>query len=330
MAAMNLGCRSVFRIVVLTLVLLPGVGCRETSVKTTTVGRSPHGTAVTMTAPQTAIEAPWPESPAPTTVVVARAGGIFEVSADSGRTRRKLTAIPRGYSPLWVKADRAHGRVFFGLESCDPEPSGTWVVPLAGGRPRFVTHGGEISVSPNGHLIAFPRIEDGCAAGALVVRDLVTGRERVWHPSTRDVMSVAWAPDGRHVAFSSSLEPSVFLLDTAVPEQPDRPTTAAEPNFVEIGALRDAAVVGSRWILLVDRQCPGDIPYAQPCLPSAELIDGQNGQVLSVLPTLTGRDPVALDDSGRAVLLAGATDGVLARYGAQSVVTIGPAVAGDW
>jgi len=223
------------------LVLLAGVGCRQTSLKATTSGHSPQATPANPTTVPTAIEAPWPDAPAPGTLVVARADGIFEASVASGRTLRKLAAIPRGYSPAWVRADREHGRVFFGLESCDPEPSGTWVVPLAGGRPRFVTYGGEIAVSPNGRLIAFPRIEDGCAAGALVVRDLVTGRERVWHPSTGDVVSVAWAPDGRHVAFSSGLDQNVFLLDTAVPEEPDQRTTSAQPLFVEIGAYRGTA-----------------------------------------------------------------------------------------
>src|SRR5437764_8008851 len=240
MVAMRLDKRPVSRIAVVTLVLVSGAGCRET-----TMGSTPPGTAASSTTLPTAIEStPWPESPAPRTLLVGGADGIFEIAVDTGRTVRKLTAIPRGYSPAWVKADRPHGRVFFGLESCDPEPEGTWVVPLAGGRPRFVTHGGEISVSPNGRLIAFPRIEDGCAAGALVVRDLMTGRERVWHPSTGDVASVAWAPDGHHIAFSSGLEQNVYLLDTAVPEEPDRRTTSAQPLFVESGVLRSAAVVG--------------------------------------------------------------------------------------
>jgi hypothetical protein len=230
-----------------------------------------------------------------------------------------------------VKADRKHGRVFFGLESCDPEPEGTWVVPLAGGRPRFVTHGDEISVSPNGRLIAFPRIEDGCAAGALVVRDLVTGSEKVWHPSTGDVGSVAWAPDGRHIAFSSSApDPDVRVLDTAVPEPADRTTSSPEPILVKTGALRDAAVAGSRWILLVTEPCPPEPAHGDRCTPALRLIDGLDGQVLTTLPTLAGWDPVALDDAGRAVLLGSATDGVLARYGLRSEVTIGRAVAGDW
>src|SRR5579884_2053771 len=89
----------------------------------------------------------WPAQPAPRTLFVARADGIFEVSVATGRRLRRLSAIPPGSSPAWVKADRKHGRVFFGLESCDPAPEGTWVVPLAGGRPRFVTDGGEVSVS---------------------------------------------------------------------------------------------------------------------------------------------------------------------------------------
>jgi len=330
MAAMNLGPRSVSRMAVALLALLTGVGCRDTGMETATNGSPARAAAPGATTLPTAIEVTWPESPAPRSLVVARPDGIFEASVTTGRTIRRLTAIPRGYSPAWVRADRQHGRVFFGLESCDPEPAGTWVVPLAGGRPRFVTDGGEISVSPNGRLIAFPRIEDGCAAGALVVRDLMTGRERVWHPSTGDVASVAWAPDGHHIAFSSGLEQNVYLLDTAVPEEPDRRTTSAQPLFVESGVLRSAAVVGSRWLLLVDRQCPGDLPHGRPCEPSAQLIDGLNGRVLMTLPTLADWRPVALDDSGRAVLLGSTTDGAFARYGGGSVVTIGRAVAGDW
>lgn len=330
MSGMNLEQRSLGRIAVLTVVLLTGSGCRDTSMKAATTGTFPQGTAAPSTALPAAIEATTGPAESPRTLVVARADGIFEVSVATGRTLRKVTAIPRGYSPEWVKADRAHGRIFFGLESCDPEPEGTWVVPLAGGRPRFVTHGGEISVSPNGRLIAFPRIEDGCGAGALVVRDLGTGRERIWHPSTGDVVAVAWAPDGRHIAFSSGVDQAVYGLDTAVPEPPDRPTTSTAPMFVAIGTLRGAAVVGSRWILLVDRECPDDLGHGDSCRPSAELIDGLNGRVLAVLPTFTAWHPVALDDSGRAVLLGRVGDGVLARYAAGSVVTIGPAVGGDW
>ncbi|MCA1841595.1 MAG: hypothetical protein LC792_00125 [Actinobacteria bacterium] len=330
------------RIVVLMLVLITGFGCGGSSAKLATAGSYPMGptaadsttlpaTLETTTSTVVSVAATWPDASAPRTLFVARADGIFEVSVATGRPLRKLTAIPRGYSPAWVKADRKHGRVFFGLESCDPEPEGTWVVPLAGGRPRFVTNGDEISFSPNGRLIAFPRIEDGCAAGALVVRDLVTGIEKVWHPSTGDVGSVAWAPDGRHIAFSSSApDPDVRLLDTAVPEPADRKSSSPEPILVKTGALKDAAVVGSRWILLVAEPCPPQPAPGDRCPATIRLIDGSNGQVLTTLPTLTGWDAVALDDAGQAVLLGNATDGVLARYGLRSEVTIGGAVAGDW
>ena len=341
MLAMKLKQPSFLRIAVL-LALIAGSGCGGNSAKLARSGSSSTGPAAadsttfpatieTTTSTVVSAAATWPDAPAPRTLIVARADGIFEVSVATGRTLRKLTAIPRGYSPAWVKADRKHGRVFFGLESCDPEPEGTWVVPLAGGRPRFVTQGDEISVSPNGRLIAFPRIEDGCAAGALVVRDLVTGSEKVWHPSTGDVGSVAWAPDGRHIAFSSSApDPDVRVLDTAVPEPADRTTSSPEPILVKTGALRDAAVVGSRWILLVAQPCPAEPAQGDRCTPALRLIDGLDGQVLTTLPTLTGWDPAGLDDAGRAVLLGNATDGVLARYGLRSEVTIGRAVAGDW
>jgi len=340
MLAMKRDRLSFLRIAVLLLVLMAGSGCGGSSAKVAMSASSPNQGATPSTTLPTTLEtttstaasavATWPDAPAPKTLIVARADGIFEVSVSTGRTLRKVTAIPRGYSPLWVKADRQHGRVF-GLESCDPEPEGTWVVPLAGGRPRFVTDGDEVSVSPNGRLIAFPRIEDGCAAGALVVRDLVTGNERIWHPSTLDVGSVAWAPDSRHIAFSGSgPDPDVRLLDTAVPEPAGGTTSSPAPVLVKAGALRDAAVVGSRWILLVAEPCPPEPAPGDRCTPTIRLIDGLDGQVLSTLPTLTGWDPVALDDAGRAVLLGNATDGVLARYGLRSEVTIGRAVAGDW
>ena len=41
--------------------------------------------------------------------------------------------------------------------------------------------------------------------------------------------------------------------------------------------------------------------------------------MLTTLPTLTGWDPVALDDAGRAVLLGRATDGVLALGGRRAL-----------
>jgi hypothetical protein len=296
-------------------------------VSTTTV---PTHFETTTTVAATGPATTWPPQPAPRTMFVARADGIFEVSVATGRKLRRLTAIPPGYSPAWVKADRKHGRVFFGLESCDPAPEGTWVVPLAGGRPKFVTDGDEVSFSPNGRLIAFPRIEDGCAAGALVVRDLVTGVERVWHPANGDIRSVAWAPDNRHVAFSNGLpDPDVRVVDTAVPE-PACQYSSAEPVLVNGGRLIDASVVGSQWILLVVAPCPSEAAQGNQCVPTVRLIDGSDGRVLTTLPALSGWHPAALDDTGRAVLLSSDTTAVLARYGLRSEATIAWAVAGDW
>jgi len=295
-------------------------------VSTTVPTHIETATTVAATGPATM----WRTQPSPRTMFVARADGIFEVSVATGRKLRRLTAIPPGYSPAWVKADRKHGRVFFGLESCDPEPEGTWVVPLAGGRPAFVTDGDEVSVSPNGRLIAFPRIEDGCGAGALVVRDLVTGVERMWHPANGDIRSVAWAPDNRHVAFSNGLpESDVRVVDTAVPE-PAGQYWSAEPVLVNVGRLIDASVVGSQWTLLVAAPCPSQPAHDDQCVPTIRLIDGSDGRVLTTLAALPGWDPVALDDTGRAVLLRNDTTGVLARYGLRTDVTIAWAVAGDW
>lgn len=341
MLAVNRNSSFFFGIVVAVLVAITTAGCggspADVAIGRATPAGSPAGASTTVptqpettTTAATALATRLPAQPAPRTLFVARADGIFEVSVATGRKLRRLTAIPPGYSPTWVKADRKHGRVFFGLESCDPEPEGTWVVPLAGGRPKFVTDGDEVSVSPNGRFIAFPRIEDGCAAGALVVRDLVTGVERVWHPANGDIRSIAWAPDNRHVAFSNGLpDPDVRVVDTAVPE-PAGQYWSAEPVLVNTGRLIDASVVGSQWILLVAAPCSSEPSPEDHCVPTIRLIDGSDGRVLTTLPALRGWDPAALDDTGRAVLLSNDTTGVLARYGLRSETTIAWAVAGDW
>jgi len=100
--------------------------------------------------------------------------------------------------------------------------------------------------------------------------------------------------------------------------------------LVKTGALRDAAVVGSRWILLVAEPCPAEPAQGDRCTPALRLIDGLDGQVLTTLPTLTGWDPAGLDDAGRAVLLGNATDGVLARYGLRSRGDDRAGRRGDW
>jgi hypothetical protein len=124
-------------------------------------------------------------------------------------------------------------------------------------------------------------------------------------------------------------DPDIRVVDTAVPEPAGKYSTA-EPVLVHSARLIDASVVGSQWILLVAAPCPSHPAQDDQCIPTIRMIDGSDRRVLTPLPALPGWDPVALDDTGRAVLLRNDTTGVLARYGLRSEVTIAWAVAGDW
>lgn len=180
--------------------------------------------------------------PAPPTAVVAIShtatkDRVVVLDAATGRTLRVLfeVGIPpelsRMISGLTLAPD---GRsVWFGVEGTGCEQYRVRRVPIGGGRVEEAAEGGAPAVSPDGRYLAYaarssarggPPAEPWRAClDTIVVRDLSTGRERVWLPPAEPANSpygsggrITWAPDGRRLAFDLAYEGSfVRVLDTS-------------------------------------------------------------------------------------------------------------------
>ena len=131
------------------------------------------------------------------------------MSARTGRLIRTLAtnvALYRGLPTVTVARD---GVVYFDTSRNRTQ----WVmsVPLTGGRPTTVAAGYSPAISPNGRLLAYVAWTDcllPCVSApeAIVVRDLLTGRQRSWSFTSTlpDIGSLSWAPDSRHLAFAGT------------------------------------------------------------------------------------------------------------------------------
>lgn len=293
-----------------------------------TASRTPAASSVTVS-PHPTSSTTWPRQSVPGAAFVIDAGGIKEISTGDGHVVRSIAALPAGQAPGWIRADRAHGRIFFGTEDCD-QTSWIWMVPLAGGSPTKIAEGFAASISPDGKRIAFPRLLDGCVASAIVVRDLADGSEVVWDGASTvggGIGAVAWAPDGRRIAYESLRGHELFVLDTA-----DRKAAlGGHPMFV--GRLGDAAVAGGVWSLAVIRPCPQ--PKDEFSCPAAvDIVNGDTAQVMRTYPAVTDLAAVNLDDAGTGLLLErtapGATGRIAAQYGERSVSPLARGVGFDW
>jgi hypothetical protein len=164
---------------------------------------------------------------------------VVVLDTATGRTVRVLFEVdtppdPNGRGLIRGLALAPDGRsVWFGVggEAC--EQFRVRRVPIGGGRVEEAAEGGSPAVSPNGRYLAYaarssahggPPAEPWRACtDTLVVRDLSTGRERVWLPladgsresSYESIGRISWAPDSRRLAFDQVFEGSfVRVLDT--------------------------------------------------------------------------------------------------------------------
>jgi hypothetical protein len=270
----------------------------------------------------------WPREAVPGTAYAIGSGGITEVSTVDGRAIRKIADLPAGQEPGWIEADRAHGRIFFGTNSCDG-PSWIWVVSIAGGSPSRITDGYSVSVSPDGTRIAFPRLLDGCAAAAIVVRDIQRGTETIWDGTSTisEVGSVAWAPDGHRLAYESLPDHHIYILDTRDPH------AALGGKPILVGRLGDAAIANGKWTVALISPCPPEV--GDGCPAHATIVDADTGAVLRGYPEVANLIAVDLNDAGTALLLqqhqtSEPLGTLAARFGERTVTKIVSGLILDW
>jgi Tol biopolymer transport system component len=162
-------------------------------------------------------------------VVVTSKGAVLVVDATTGEPRDTLA--PPGSADGTHKPSRAPGgTIYFSKQGVDCGYPTLFEVPLDGSRePRRLGNGGAPAVSPDGTRLAYFTPSNGCIGATLVVRNLATGKEQRWEAPESDgyfsngaITAIAWAPDGRRLAFQFDWEGSgVYLLDTGVPGRLD-------------------------------------------------------------------------------------------------------------
>ena len=162
------------------------------------------------------------------------AGGIFVMGA-TGESAKRLTDF--GHNPAWAPDGK---EIIFATEGVAiPHSryatSQLWKVSVVSGEKRLISEGDAVQPnwSPNGHRIAYWVTNEGG------VRDILTlpaeGGEAV--PITSDVFvdwNPVWAPDGKHLYFSSDRGGSMNLWRVAVDEESG--ALLGEPSPVTTGA----------------------------------------------------------------------------------------------
>jgi len=262
----------------------------------------------------------------PATLFAVASDGVTERSASTGAIVRTVTPLPRTLEgPTWIEADRAHGRVFFGGESCD-HVSEIWSVPINGGTPSKIASGDHVSVSPDGTKLAFARLEDGCAAGALVVRDLTSGDEIVWRVDglVSEVLRTVWSADGTTLAYSGldDARPRTYFLDP----RDHAARLGAGPSVP--GRVTDSVVVGDQWRLALLSPCPDTPDCDEPIV----LVDGGTREIIDTMPRLALVEDARLDAHGTSPLVLHYVDNVmqLGVFIDRTLRPLGAAIDADW
>jgi hypothetical protein len=183
----------------------------------------------TTLAPTTTTTPPPAARPA-TAVAVTPKGALVVVDTTTGRTVRTLAREPQARSPHKPALSPDGSTAYFTRQGVDCGYSTLYRVPVDGSAPPTRLGNGSVpAVSHDGTKLAFATPSNGCVGAILVVRDLGTGREQRWPAPENDgyysngaITAIAWAPDGRRLAFQFDNEGSgVYLLDTTVPGRLD-------------------------------------------------------------------------------------------------------------
>jgi len=167
---------------------------------------APAATSTTTTAAPAVRPATW--------VAIDRTGRLLVLSAETGEVQRVLgefdhpTECPQGDEPAagceWVVevALSPDGATVFYETCCEPAPGNVYRVPVTGGEPELVVHGGFPAVDPGGTRLAVVELQ------WVAVQPLAGGpAERFADDeggATGFVHGMTWSPDGESIAFSVS------------------------------------------------------------------------------------------------------------------------------
>jgi len=202
------------------------------------------------------------------------------VVIEDGRRGEALARWPAEEKPTAISLSPDRTRAFVGID--DGECSGRLeAVDLATGKTTEVATGALYpALSPDGRSVVYGRIEpvdDLCVRSGLVVRDLESGRERLF--PGRDVegtppgLILNWSPDGTGIAFVDSNDgPRPAQVRVLDPDS-DR---ALESATVGAGPGHFAPVFAGDGQLVVERGC---------CTAPMALVEADSsGPTLAALP----------------------------------------------
>ncbi len=127
---------------------------------------------------------------------------------DDGQGLGSLILTPDGRNLLFLRGGGPNARGEFPnpLSWSEGAGSSLWIVPVSGGEPRRVRHGGQVALSPDGSRIAFGE------GNAISVQGLEEGAEpQLWAKLRGNPSSLAWSPDGERLAFVSARERHSYI-----------------------------------------------------------------------------------------------------------------------
>jgi Tol biopolymer transport system component/predicted Ser/Thr protein kinase len=164
-------------------------------------------------------------------------GGIFVMGATGESVRRLLDF---GYHPAWSPDGR---QILYVTQSVgDPAlrftTSELWVVTIATGERRLLTEGDAVqpSWSPNGYRIAYWGRNASSPAGDIWTLSAAGGEPVAVTSEPALDWNPVWAPDGRHLYFSSNRGGSMSLWRVAIDERSGKTLGRAEPLTTGGGA----------------------------------------------------------------------------------------------
>jgi hypothetical protein len=253
-------------------------------------------------------------APEPATFIGGIGGGHEReavVSSTTGAVLRYLSPPPGSQTLPRISSD---GRTLYKSELAGCGRSWTAVdIATGASRPVFTDLADTVDVapSPDGQKLALVRLSgkpgQGCRGVELVVREVSSGRERVWKGlADSNIVQLRWSFDSAQLAYElagpgARVEPHLLdinagtsVTDGIVLQAPDAGCTLTLPRF---------------------RAGTEDVVLAQNCPRKAELLDFDRGTGALVARTLLASDDLfgvtdlAIDASGRHVIY------VLSYYG---------------